>query len=112
MTIEEKFGTYLQLSKEAQQLKKQVKDITKKIEGLEKEIKEYMETNEMDSISVPEGEIILYEKKVPQTFKKENIVERLNEKLHDNQKAEELTECILTNKSYALHNKLRAVTRK
>ena len=35
----------------------------------------------MDSVSLKEGEIVLYAKKISQTFKKESIVEKLTEKL-------------------------------
>ena len=53
----------------------------------------------MDSISLKDGEIILYDRKVSQSFKRPAIVEKLTEKLKcDEKKAEDIAESILTNK--------------
>ena len=79
---------------------------------LEKEIREYMTKNDMDSISLKDGEIVLYARKIPQTFKKEVIMEKLNEKLKDSQKAEELTQSILQNKQFIVEDKIKAVIKK
>ena len=110
--IQEKFTEYILLNKELQVIRKTQREIKKKADDLEKTIKEYMSQNEMDSISLKEGEIILYSKKVSQTFKKEVIVEKLTEKLNDSQKAEELTESILQNKQFIVQDKLRTVIKK
>lgn len=111
-TLQEKFTLYLELNKELAQLRKQQRQLKTKVTDMEKDIKEYMTKNEMDSIALKEGEIILYNKKIPQTFKKESIVEKINETLKDSQKAEELTESILHNKKFLLEEKLRAVIKK
>lgn len=107
--IQETFQKYLELQRTIGELRKQQNVLKKTVSGLEKEIKEYMSKNDMDSISLKDGEIILYAKKIPQTFKKESIIERLTEKLNDSQKAEELTQSILTNKTFLVEDKIRAV---
>lgn len=112
MTLQEKFTEYLELNKELTQLRKQQRVVKSKATELEKEIKEYMTKNEMDSIALKEGEIILYNKKIPQTFKKETIVEKINETLNDSEKAEALTESILHNKKFVVEEKIRAVIKK
>lgn len=111
-TIQEKFTLYLELNKELAQLRKQQRGFKTKITEIEKDIKEYMTKNEMDSVALKDGEIILYNKKIPQTFKKESIVEKLTESLKDSQRAEELTESILHNKKFVVEEKIRAVIKK
>jgi hypothetical protein len=71
-----------------------------------------MTKNDMDSVSLRDGEIVIYPKKISQTFKKESIVEKLTEKLNDSQKAEELTQSILKNKTFIVEDKLKAVIKK
>jgi hypothetical protein len=66
----------------------------------------------MDSISLKEGEIVLYPKKISQMFKKEVIMEKLTEELKDGKKAEELTQSILQNKRFVIEDKLKAVIKK
>jgi nitrogen-specific signal transduction histidine kinase len=111
-TIQEKFTEYIQLNQDLKQIKKQQADLNKRKKDLEKQIKEYMVNNDVDSISVKEGEIVLYAKKIPQTFKKESIVEKLTEKLKNVEQAEELTESILKNNKFIMEDKIRAVIRK
>lgn len=111
-TLQEKFTSYLELNKELAQLRKQQRALKSKITDIEKDIKEYMTKNEMDSIALKDGEIILYNKKIPQTFKKEAIVEKLTESLKDSQRAEELTDSILHNKKFVVEEKIRAVIKK
>jgi hypothetical protein len=110
--IQKKFQQYLELQKNLQKMRKDQKDTKGVLDKLEKEIKEYMTENDMDSISLKEGEIVLYAKKISQTFKKEVIMEKLNESLQNSQKAEELTESILKNKKYILEDKIKAVIKK
>jgi hypothetical protein len=112
MSIQEEFGNYLLMNKELVGLRKQQTDLKTKLKDLEKKIKEYMIENSMDSISLKEGEIVLYDRKISQTFKKDAILEKLTEKLKDSEKAEELTESILQNKKFVLENKIRAVIKK
>ena len=102
--IENFFGT---LKSELFYLKKY-----QSIHQLKKEIKEYMTKNDMDSISLKEGEIVLYSKKISQTFKKEVIMEKLTEQLKDSKQAEELTQSILQNKKFLLEDKIKAIIKK
>lgn len=110
--IQETLQKYLQLQKDLVEMRKKVKEVKKNADSLELEIKEYMTKNSMDSISLKDGEIVLYARKIPQTFKKEVIMEKINEKLKDSQKAEELTESILQNKQFILEDKIKAVIKK
>lgn len=112
MSIEEVFSEYLLLNKELSMIRKQQKTIKTNVVELEKKIKQYMQDNDMDSISLKDGEIVMYSKKIPQTFKKESIIEKLTEKLNDSNKAEELTESILQNKKFLVEDKLKAVIKK
>jgi hypothetical protein len=112
MNIQEKLVEYLKMNKEISTLRKQQLELKKKVGGLEVEIQKYMTDNDMESIVLNEGQIVLYERKINQTFKKENIVEKLTEKLQDSQKAEELTQSILKNNKYVVEEKIKAVIRK
>lgn len=112
MSIQEKFTEYLNINKELAAIRKQMKQHKQRVDALEKEIKEYMTQNDMDSVSLKDGEIVLYAKKISQTFKKESIVEKLTEKLKDSQKAEELTQSILSNKKFVVEDKIKAVIKK
>lgn len=111
-SVDETLQKYIVLNKELQELRKKQKDIKKQVDTYEKSIKEFMKQNEMDSISLKDGEIVLYSKKIPQTFKKESIVEKLTEKLKDSQKAEELTQSILSNKKFTVEDKIKAILKK
>lgn len=110
--ITTKFEEFLNISKQLRDFRKQQKELRQKLITLEKEIKDYMMENSMDSISLKGGEIILYEKKIAQTFKKESIVENLTKKLNNPEKAEELTEVILSNKTFVVQDKIKAVIKK
>ena len=110
--IQEKLHKYLDLQKQLGEIRKQQNIIKKSLQNMEADIKEYMTTNDMDSISLKDGEIVLYGKKISQTFKKEVMLEKINEKLKDSQKAEELTESILNNKQFIVENKIKAVIKK
>ena len=110
--IQEKLHKYLDLQKQLGEIRKQQNIIKKSLQNMEVDIKEYMTTNDMDSISLKDGEIVLYGKKISQTFKKEVMLEKINEKLKDSQKAEELTESILNNKQFIVENKIKAVIKK
>ena len=63
-TQQEKFQKYLEIQKHLADLRKQQKEFKKTLDTLEVEIKEYMAKNDMDSISLKEGEIVLYSKKM------------------------------------------------
>lgn len=108
----DKCREYLAINKELGEVRKRARELKKKSDELEKEIKAYLVKNEMDSVCLPEGEILLYEKKIPQTFKKDSIVEKLTEELNDSRKAELITERILTNKKFVMEDKIRCVLKK
>jgi DNA repair ATPase RecN len=110
--IQAQFAEYLNLNRELSKLRKQQKELKNKADNLEKQIKDYMTHNEMDSISLKEGEIVLYSKKISQTFKKDSIIEKLTEKLNDSQKAEELANSIISNKKFLVEDKIKAVIKK
>lgn len=110
--IQEKFKEYLELNKELSELRKQLKEKKQTVDDLEKDIKEYMTNNHMDSISMKDGEIVMYSKKISQTFKKDTIMEKLTEQLKDSQKAEALTQSIVQNKKYIVEDKIKAVLKK
>lgn len=110
--IQQKLQEYIDINKELAQFRKQQRAHKEQLVSLEKEIKEYMTQHDMDSISLKDGEIVLYNKKIPQTFKKESMIEKLTEKLNDPKKAEELTDSILQNKTFIVEEKIRAVIKK
>lgn len=110
--IQEKLLQYIDYNKQLGNLRNQVKSLKKETQELEKEIKEYMTKNDMDSISLKDGEIVLYTRKISQTFKKETIVEKLTEELKDSLKAEQLTQSILENKKFIVEDKVKAVIKK
>lgn len=111
--IHDKLVQYLETNKALIEVRKQAKELKKKSDTIEKEVKEYMSSNNMDSISLPSGEIIMYEKKINQTFKKTAMVEKLRDELRgDEKKAEALVESILSNKSYTIQTCLKAKPKK
>lgn len=110
--IQDKFREFLSMNEEITNLRQQVKKKKEQIDHLEKEIKDYMTHNNMDSISMKDGEIVLYSRKISQTFKKDTIVEKLTEELKDSQKAERLTQSIIQNKKYVVEEKIKAVIKK
>ncbi len=110
--IQDKFQIYLDLHKSLSKMRKEQKETKLLLDKLEKEIKEYMTENDMDSIALKDGEIVLYSKKLSQTFKKEVIMEKINEHLKDSQQSEELAESILQNKKFILQDKIKAVIKK
>ena len=110
--IQEKLQKYLEIQRQLIETRKQQKLYKNELDTLEKEIKEYMTKNDMDSISLKEGEIVLYSKKISQTFKKEVIMEKLTEQLKDSKQAEELTQSILQNKKFLLEDKIKAIIKK
>jgi hypothetical protein len=110
--IQEKLLQYIEYNKQLGNLRSQLKGVKKETQDLEKEIKEYMTKNDMDSISLKDGQIVLYTRKISQTFKKETIVEKLTEELKDSVKAEQLTQSIMENKKFIVEDKVKAVIKK
>ena len=72
-----------------------------------------MTKNDMDSISLKEGDIVLYAKKISQTFKRDTIGEKLTKSLQcDGSKAEALADNLLKNKTFVLEDKIKAIIKK
>jgi hypothetical protein len=113
MDIQEKLKLYVELNKEISEFRKKQRDQKKVLDQLEKEIFDYMSDNNMENISLKDGDIIIYDKKVSQSFKRPAIVEKLTEKLRcDEKKAEDIAESLLTNKVYTLEKKIKVNIKK
>jgi hypothetical protein len=110
--IQSKLESYIELQKLLAEYRKKLRDSKKQLDEMEKEIKTYMTNNNMDSIALPTGEIVLYNKKIPQTFKKESMVGTLTEKLQNQKKAEEMVDAILKNKTFLVEEKVRVIIKK
>lgn len=110
--MQDKFTEYINLTKQMGELRKKIKELKDESITLEDQIKEYMLENNMDSISFNEGEILLYKRKISQTFKKESIVEKLTQELNDVNKAQRLTESIMSNKKFIEQDKIKANVKK
>ena len=113
MSAQDKCKLYLQLNKEIAEYKKKNKDQKKLLQQLEKDIYEYMLDNDMDSIQTKDGEIVMYDKKKSETFKRENITECLKDSLKcDDIKADRIAESILSNKVFTTEKKIKANIKK
>lgn len=109
MDIQEKFKLYIELNKELVEFRKKQSEKKKVLDQLENEIFIYMSENNMDKVNLKDGEIVLYDRKISQSFKRPAIVEKLTEKLRcDEKKAEDIAESILTNKVFTLKKKIKA----
>ena len=111
-SIQSQLENYMELQKVLSEHRKKLRDSKKQLDELEKEIKNYMVNNSMDSIALPSGEIVLYNKKISQTFKKESMVETLKDKLNDQKRAEELVDVILKNKTFLVEEKVKVILKK
>ncbi len=103
---------YFDAVNECKELRVKQKNLRKKIDDIQNKIKKYMIENDISNLSFEQGDIVMYEKKIPQTFKKENIIETLTEELKDNEKATEITHTILSNKKFLIENSVKAVVKK
>lgn len=112
MSISDKVEQYLELSKELTGLRKRQTDLKKQLQLIEKGIWEYMRENEMENISSKTGEIVIYSRKVSQTYKRDIIAEKLAEELSDKKKADELADSIVKNKKFIVEEKIKAVIKK
>lgn len=110
-TIQNTLDEYLTFQRELIHSKKKQKDLKDKMATLEGALKSYMEENHLTNLTSKNGEVILYGKKVAQTFKKETIIETLTDKLQDSRRAEELTESIIQNKKFKIEDKIKAVVK-
>lgn len=111
-SLQSLFNQYIDLSKELDSLKNLQKDVKNKISKIESSIKEYMTKNDMESLKINDAEIVLYNKKISQTFKKETIAEKLKEELQDESKAEDLAKSIVQNKKFLIENSIKVVLKK
>jgi hypoxanthine-guanine phosphoribosyltransferase len=103
---------YLSLTKEIAELKKVQSQLRKRQKELEDNIKEYLEKNQLTSISTSDGtEIFLSDRKIPQTFKKDIVMNKLTEKLTrtklNDTSVEDLAESILKNDVYILEKTVK-----
>ena len=64
MDIQEKFKLYIELNKEIHEFRKKQRDQKKVLDQLEREIYDYMADNNMDNISLKDGDIVFYDKKI------------------------------------------------
>lgn len=115
--LNETLTEYIRIHKELSDLRKNQTKLKKRFGELEEGIKKYMQDNNMSSLSVSGGsEIKLYDKKIPQTFKKENIINKLSEKLNktalNGTSVEDLTESILKNNVFVTEEKIKAIVKK
>jgi len=116
-SLNEVLNEYLKLHKELSELRKTQSKQKKRFMELEGLIKKYMQDNGTNSLQASGGtEIKLYEKKIPQTFKKENIINKLTEKLNNTNlhgtSVEDLTESILKNNVFVTEEKIKAIVKK
>lgn len=112
MEIAQTLADYLRLQEKMQEYRLKTKELTKAIKSMEDEIKDYMNKHSMDEIKLDTGNIVLYNKKVAQTFKKEVIKEKLENKLQNAKQAEELANVIVDNKTFTFEEKIKVVLKK
>jgi RNA binding exosome subunit len=115
--MNENINEYLKIHKELSELRKTQSKQKKRLIELESLIKSYMQDHNVDTLQGTNGgEIKLYDKKIPQTFKKENIINKLTEKLHNTNlkgtSVEDLTESILKNNVFVTEEKIKAIVKK
>ena len=107
-----KCNEYFTIQKTLKLLRKQQKELKDKLVNLESDIQDFMTNNDMESLVLESGQIMLYDQKKNETLKKDTIVENLTKKLNNQSKAEEITEYILTNKKFSTERKIKAVIKK
>ncbi len=105
--MEQKINEYVQVAKELKDLKKIISKKSKNLKLLEKDIFNHMKENEIDTISYNDAQIILYNKKISQQFKKEHLLETMGMKLQNEDQAEELVDFLLQNKKFTTEPKIR-----
>ena len=106
-----KIDEYISIHKELNEIKKKQTKLKKIVKDLESDIKEYMQNNNTSVVKSTSGyEIILYDKKIPQTFKKENVINKLSEKLQNvkmNVSVDELADSIFKNDVFVVEEKIK-----
>lgn len=106
--INDKVDEFLDNTKEISTLRKQITIFSKKNKELENEIKSYLINNNLDSISLANGEVFIYDKKINDTFKSENMINNIKTELScDDNKAEKIVKSITENKSYSIQKGLK-----
>lgn len=105
--MENTLSIYLNLQNQLKELRKQQLEIKKQCANIEQELLTYMTDNNVDKLSYNQNEIILYDKKVNMTFKKENLVDTISQELKDAAKAETIVEKIVSNKVFDTHKSVK-----
>lgn len=109
VSIQDKFKLYIALQKEIKSFRVKQAEQKKILQTLEADIQEHMLQNELDNITLADGEIVIYQRKTNQGMKRPAIIEKISEKLKcSDEKAEELAESILTNKIFSVEHKIKA----
>jgi hypothetical protein len=106
-TIQDKFELYVKINKEIAEFRRKQAGQKKLLTNLEQEIQQYMIDNQLDSVSLKEGQIVLFEAKTSGTFKRDTMVDLLTEKLKDEKKAESIVESIISNKVFTITQKVK-----
>lgn len=109
--FQEVLDDYIENNKQLSELRKQQQDLKKKNLVLETKVKEYMLENKMDSLSFAGGDIVIYERKVSETFKKPSLIENLKPHLSSEAKAEAAAESILNNKVFSTKSSIKVKTK-
>lgn len=81
--LNEKVNNYLKSIKKMTHFKNEIKELRKSIKEDESFFKEYLETNNLNTLSTDNGEIFLHEKKSNQNLNKETITSALREKIQN-----------------------------
>lgn len=110
--IENKIKAYIDLNKQLSEKRKKMTEDRKLLLQLETEIEEYMDQHSKNSVTLDDCEIVRYDKKVSQTFKKEAMVENINTIVKDTGKSEKLVDTILENKSFKIEKKIKLKIKK
>ncbi len=108
MSINDTVNEFLQNTKEITTLRKQITIFTKQNKQLEEAIKNYLTTNNMDSISLESGQVFVYDKKINATLKPENMALSIKNELScDDVKAEKIVKSIVDNKVFNVQKSLK-----
>ena len=97
MSLNERIDVYLLNVKKRNDLKKEQTLLRKLLKEEELYFKEYLEKNNMTSISSSNGEIFLHDKKSNNPLNKEDIKTLLNEKISNSSIVEEIQTSIFNN---------------
>lgn len=107
MNITDKIEEYLSIKKQCAEWSKKQKEYKETLSTLESYIQDYMLENNVNSINTTNGEVILYDRKINQSMKKETMIEKLTSELKDAKIAENLVGKILSNKVFTTEPKIK-----